>query len=79
MTCRISGDRRLALVLAGPRLSNVMEAKAGHYLKRIVLEAPPASSKTFDRPTMNGVGILRSGFETEAKRFVSVLAVAAAA
>jgi hypothetical protein len=67
----------LALVLAAPRLSNVMEAKTGRHLKHIVFESPPANSNPFDQPTSVGGGILRAGFETRRDAVLSSLALVA--
>jgi hypothetical protein len=67
----------LALLLAAPRINSVMEAKAGRYLKHIVFESPPADSNVFDRPTLNGLGILRVGFEKRRDAVLSALALVA--
>jgi hypothetical protein len=39
-----------------------MEARTGHHLKRLVVDAPPAASNTFEQPKLNRTGILRFGF-----------------
>src|SRR5436305_5983264 len=59
---RIAAVAVVAVLLAAPRLHAVMEARAGRYLKKIVLEAPAASISKFDQPTLNAWGILRSRF-----------------
>ena len=69
----------VALVLAAPRLNKVREAMPGRYLNRLVLEAPAAARKTFDRPTLSGFGILQSGFDTRRRAIVSLLALAGVA
>jgi hypothetical protein len=64
----------LALLLAGPRIYSVMEAKPGRYLKRVVLEAPALNSNPFDRPTLKGMEILRVEFANRRNAVLSTLA-----
>lgn len=71
---RIAVIALIALVVAGPRLHSVMEARAGRLLKRIVLEAPPATAAQYGRPTLDSVGLIRSAFETPRQALVSTLA-----
>jgi hypothetical protein len=75
---RILAVAILALLIAAPRIHSVMEAKAGRHLKHIVLESPPADSNTFDRPTLNGLGILRKEFAGRRDAVLSGLALVAA-
>ena len=75
---RILSVAILALLFAAPRIHSVMEAKAGRHLKHIVLESPPAASNTFDRPTLNGLGILRKEFAGRRDVVLSGLALVAA-
>lgn len=77
LSCRILTVAALAFLLAAPRLHTTMQARAGRYLKQIVLEAPPASSNQFDRPTLTAGAILKSGFETRRKALVFGLALVA--
>lgn len=77
LSCRVLTVAALAFLLAAPRLHTTMQARAGRYLKRIVLEAPPASADQFDRPTLTAGAILKSGFETRRKALVFSLALAA--
>ena len=74
LAARIAVIAGVALILAGPRLHSVMEAKAGRHLKRIVLESPAAAAATFDQPTLGRLGIFRLAFETPRKALVSILA-----
>jgi hypothetical protein len=67
----------LALFFAAPRLSSVMEAKTGRYLRRIVFESPPANSSPFDQPTSVGSGILKAGFENRRDAILTGLALVA--
>jgi hypothetical protein len=54
-----------------------MEARSGVLFKKIVVEALPAATARFDRPTLTGPGIIRSSFETSRKAIVSSLAAIA--
>jgi hypothetical protein len=74
---RILAVAVVALFLAAPRLSNVMEAKTGRYLKHIVFESPPANSNPFDQPISVGSGILKAGFETRRDTILTGLALVA--
>jgi hypothetical protein len=78
VTCRVLAVALLALLLAGPRIHTVMEAKAGRYLKRLVLQSPALNSTPFDPPIAKGLGILRIEFENRRNAVLSTLALVAA-
>ena len=75
ITCRILAVVLLALLLAGPRIHTVMEAKAGRYLKRLVLRSAASNANPFDQPTLKGLGILRAEFINPRNAALSTLAL----
>jgi Family of unknown function (DUF6541) len=77
LTCRVLAVALLALLLAGPRIHSVMEAKAGRYLKRLVVQSPAITSTPFDPPTSKGLGIFRVEFANRRNAVLSTLALAA--
>ena len=50
ISCRILAVALLALLLTGPRIHSVMEAKAGRYLERIVVQSPAINFKPSEPP-----------------------------
>jgi hypothetical protein len=78
ITCRVLAVALLALLLAGPRIHTVMEAKAGRYLKRLVVQSPALNSTPFDPPIAKGLGILRMEFENRRNALLSTMALVAA-
>jgi len=66
----------LAFLLAAPRLTTIMEARVGRAFKRIVMEAPAASTSKFDKPTLGATGIVQRASETHRKAAVALLAIA---
>jgi hypothetical protein len=77
ITSRILGVALVALILAGPRIHSVMEAKAGRYLIRRLSESAAVSSTPYDQLTLKGVGILRPEFANSRNAVLSTLALLA--
>jgi hypothetical protein len=65
----------IALFLAAPRLHDVLGAKTGHQLKRIVVEGPAMNPHAFGAPQLRARDILRTGFSTPQKIVASSLAM----